>query len=129
MDSFFEAEVEMERKICRDVVCTSHKDEEGKHTPRTCWSHRSHCLEELFSQLCYLLMLQLVKSQPVCVCACACLRFSSGLVRSTSVSVTTSWRFPQQEHEILPEGECRYEINTLTCTGGQVITVYMISLV
>lgn len=31
MDSFFEAEVEMERKICRDVVCTSHKDEEGKH--------------------------------------------------------------------------------------------------
>uniref|UniRef100_A0A3P8TJZ8 Sorting nexin 13 n=1 Tax=Amphiprion percula TaxID=161767 RepID=A0A3P8TJZ8_AMPPE len=32
VDSFFEAEVEMERKICRDVVCTSHKDEEGKHT-------------------------------------------------------------------------------------------------
>ncbi|XP_038144670.1 sorting nexin-13 isoform X1 [Cyprinodon tularosa] len=29
VDSFFEAEVEMERKICRDVVCTSHKDEEG----------------------------------------------------------------------------------------------------
>uniref|UniRef100_A0A669CGF8 Sorting nexin 13 n=1 Tax=Oreochromis niloticus TaxID=8128 RepID=A0A669CGF8_ORENI len=29
MESFFEAEVEMERKICRDVVCTSHKDEEG----------------------------------------------------------------------------------------------------
>uniref|UniRef100_A0A3Q1IVB3 Uncharacterized protein n=1 Tax=Anabas testudineus TaxID=64144 RepID=A0A3Q1IVB3_ANATE len=29
IDSFFEAEVEMERKICRDVVCTSHKDEEG----------------------------------------------------------------------------------------------------
>ncbi|XP_017282310.1 sorting nexin-13 isoform X3 [Kryptolebias marmoratus] len=29
VDSFFEAEVEMERKICRDIVCTSHKDEEG----------------------------------------------------------------------------------------------------
>ncbi|XP_068189394.1 sorting nexin-13 isoform X1 [Antennarius striatus] len=29
VESFFEAEVEMERKICRDVVCTSHKDEEG----------------------------------------------------------------------------------------------------
>ncbi|XP_077362517.1 sorting nexin-13 isoform X3 [Festucalex cinctus] len=29
IDSFFEAEVEMERKICRDVVCTSLKDEEG----------------------------------------------------------------------------------------------------
>ncbi|TSO47160.1 Sorting nexin-13 [Bagarius yarrelli] len=29
LDAFFEAEVEMERKICRDVVCTSHKDEEG----------------------------------------------------------------------------------------------------
>ncbi|KAM3596632.1 uncharacterized protein V6R79_018292 [Siganus canaliculatus] len=29
VDSFFEAEVEMERKICRDMVCTSHKDEEG----------------------------------------------------------------------------------------------------
>lgn len=32
VDSFFEAEVEMERKICRDVVCTSHRDEEGKRT-------------------------------------------------------------------------------------------------
>lgn len=30
LDSFFEAEVEMERKICRDVVCMSRKDEEGK---------------------------------------------------------------------------------------------------
>uniref|UniRef100_A0A8C5CKH0 Sorting nexin 13 n=1 Tax=Gadus morhua TaxID=8049 RepID=A0A8C5CKH0_GADMO len=29
VDSFFEAEVELERKICRDVVCTSRKDEEG----------------------------------------------------------------------------------------------------
>ncbi|XP_036411358.1 sorting nexin-13-like [Megalops cyprinoides] len=29
LDAFFEAEVEMERKICRDVVCTSPKDEEG----------------------------------------------------------------------------------------------------
>ncbi|XP_069050837.1 sorting nexin-13 isoform X2 [Lepisosteus oculatus] len=29
IDSFFEAEVEMERKICRDLVCTSPKDEEG----------------------------------------------------------------------------------------------------
>ncbi len=36
VDSFFEAEVEMERKICRDVVCTSHKDEEGKHTSAMC---------------------------------------------------------------------------------------------
>lgn len=32
MDSFFEAEVELERKICRDVVCVSRKDEEGTHT-------------------------------------------------------------------------------------------------
>lgn len=32
VESFFEAEVEMERKICRDIVCTSHKDEEGKRT-------------------------------------------------------------------------------------------------
>lgn len=30
IDSFFEAEVEMERSVCRDVVCTSRKDEEGK---------------------------------------------------------------------------------------------------
>lgn len=30
IDSFFEAEVEMERSICRDVVCTSRRDEEGK---------------------------------------------------------------------------------------------------
>uniref|UniRef100_H3DK82 Sorting nexin 13 n=1 Tax=Tetraodon nigroviridis TaxID=99883 RepID=H3DK82_TETNG len=29
VDSFFEAEVEMERKVCRDMVCTSRKDEEG----------------------------------------------------------------------------------------------------
>uniref|UniRef100_A0A8C7HBV4 Sorting nexin 13 n=1 Tax=Oncorhynchus kisutch TaxID=8019 RepID=A0A8C7HBV4_ONCKI len=29
VESFFEAEVEMERNICRDVVCTSLKDEEG----------------------------------------------------------------------------------------------------
>ncbi|XP_053084473.1 sorting nexin-13 isoform X3 [Pangasianodon hypophthalmus] len=29
LDAFFETEVELERKICRDVVCTSHKDEEG----------------------------------------------------------------------------------------------------
>ncbi|KAI4885844.1 hypothetical protein NFI96_012906 [Prochilodus magdalenae] len=29
LDVFFESEVEMERKICRDMVCTSHKDEEG----------------------------------------------------------------------------------------------------
>ncbi|XP_036394647.1 sorting nexin-13-like isoform X2 [Megalops cyprinoides] len=29
LESFFEAEVEMERKICRDVVCTTPKDEEG----------------------------------------------------------------------------------------------------
>ncbi|XP_047663937.1 sorting nexin-13 isoform X1 [Tachysurus fulvidraco] len=29
LDAFFETEVELERKICRDVVCTSNKDEEG----------------------------------------------------------------------------------------------------
>ncbi|XP_072303417.1 sorting nexin-13 isoform X1 [Eucyclogobius newberryi] len=29
VDWFFEAEVEMERTVCRDVVCTSPKDEEG----------------------------------------------------------------------------------------------------
>ncbi|KAJ8415872.1 hypothetical protein AAFF_G00404290 [Aldrovandia affinis] len=29
LDSFFEAEVEMERTLCRDVVCTTPKDEEG----------------------------------------------------------------------------------------------------
>ncbi|RXM37221.1 Sorting nexin-13 [Acipenser ruthenus] len=29
VESFFEAEVEMERKICRDLVCTSPRDEEG----------------------------------------------------------------------------------------------------
>uniref|UniRef100_A0AAZ3P2X2 Sorting nexin 13 n=1 Tax=Oncorhynchus tshawytscha TaxID=74940 RepID=A0AAZ3P2X2_ONCTS len=29
VESFFEAEVEMERSVCRDVVCTSLKDEEG----------------------------------------------------------------------------------------------------
>uniref|UniRef100_A0A8C9RN71 Sorting nexin 13 n=1 Tax=Scleropages formosus TaxID=113540 RepID=A0A8C9RN71_SCLFO len=29
LESFFEAEVEMERKICRDVVCTAPKEEEG----------------------------------------------------------------------------------------------------
>ncbi|KAJ0055382.1 hypothetical protein NL108_016678, partial [Boleophthalmus pectinirostris] len=30
VDWFFEAEVEMERTVCRDMVCTSPKDEEGK---------------------------------------------------------------------------------------------------
>uniref|UniRef100_A0A8C4T2V4 Sorting nexin 13 n=2 Tax=Erpetoichthys calabaricus TaxID=27687 RepID=A0A8C4T2V4_ERPCA len=29
VNSFFEVEVEMEKKICRDLVCTSPKDEEG----------------------------------------------------------------------------------------------------
>ncbi|XP_035286822.1 sorting nexin-13-like isoform X1 [Anguilla anguilla] len=29
LDAFFQAEVEMERKICRDVVCTVRKEEEG----------------------------------------------------------------------------------------------------
>lgn len=42
MDSFFEAEVEMERKICRDVVCVSRKDEEGKHTSAVCRLCSSH---------------------------------------------------------------------------------------
>lgn len=39
VDSFFEAEVEMERKICRDVVCNSRKDEEGKRTSASCALH------------------------------------------------------------------------------------------
>lgn len=86
MDSFFEAEVEMERKICRDVVCTSHKDEEGKHASATCQPYSSHCHERTLPSYMF--------------------RFSSGLVRAASVSVTTSWRFPQQEHEILSKGEC-----------------------
>ncbi|KAL7883601.1 hypothetical protein SRHO_G00012590 [Serrasalmus rhombeus] len=59
LDAFFEAEVEMERKICRDMVCTSHKDEEG-------------FLRDLCEVLLYLLL--------------------------------PSWRLPQQEHEILPQG-------------------------
>lgn len=46
MESFFEAEVEMERKICRDVVCTSHKDEEGKQTSVSGLTFHSY--EELF---------------------------------------------------------------------------------
>lgn len=46
MESFFEAEVEMERKICRDVVCTSHKDEEGKHASVSGLTFHSY--EELF---------------------------------------------------------------------------------
>lgn len=46
VDSFFEAEVEMERKICRDVVCTSHKDEEGKR-----FSNRSTLLVTLSMSL------------------------------------------------------------------------------
>lgn len=29
MDTFFEVEVEMEKDVCRDLVCTSPKDEEG----------------------------------------------------------------------------------------------------
>ncbi|XP_063095191.1 sorting nexin-13 isoform X2 [Cavia porcellus] len=29
IDSFFEVEVEMEKEVCRDLVCTSSKDEEG----------------------------------------------------------------------------------------------------
>ncbi|XP_005991338.1 sorting nexin-13 isoform X2 [Latimeria chalumnae] len=29
VDTFFEVEVEMEREVCRDMVCTSSKDEEG----------------------------------------------------------------------------------------------------
>lgn len=38
LDEFFETEVELERKICRDVVCTSNKDEEGDtHTHTRTW--------------------------------------------------------------------------------------------
>lgn len=29
METFFEVEVEMEKDVCRDLVCTSPKDEEG----------------------------------------------------------------------------------------------------
>lgn len=29
VDTFFEVEVEMEKDVCRDLVCTSPKDEEG----------------------------------------------------------------------------------------------------
>lgn len=29
VDTFFEVEVEMEKEVCRDLVCTSPKDEEG----------------------------------------------------------------------------------------------------
>lgn len=29
VETFFEVEVEMEREVCRDLVCTSSKDEEG----------------------------------------------------------------------------------------------------
>lgn len=36
LDSFFEAEVEMERNICRDMVCMSRKDEEGKTNTDLC---------------------------------------------------------------------------------------------
>lgn len=28
--TFFEVEVEMEKEVCRDLVCTSPKDEEGQ---------------------------------------------------------------------------------------------------
>lgn len=29
VDTFFKVEVEMEKEVCRDLVCTSSKDEEG----------------------------------------------------------------------------------------------------
>lgn len=29
IDTFFEVEAEMEKDVCRDLVCTSSKDEEG----------------------------------------------------------------------------------------------------
>lgn len=29
VETFFEVEVEMEKDVCRDLVCTSPKDEEG----------------------------------------------------------------------------------------------------
>lgn len=66
MESFFEAEVEMERKICRDVVCTSHKDEEGKHASVSGLTFHSY--EELFFVL---------VCNPVLH---VCVRVSSGLV-------------------------------------------------
>lgn len=82
MDSFFEAEVEMERKICRDVVCTSHKDEEGKHTFVTCL-YSSQCREELFTKMyrCPTVNCILCKHLTcACLCVCVCDRFSSRLV-------------------------------------------------
>lgn len=82
----------MERKICRDVVCTSHKDEEGKHTPSACRSLTDQPSVGVIN----------------CLMSSLCARFSSRPVRAASVLVTTSWRFPQQEHEILPEGELRF---------------------
>ncbi|KAE8596405.1 hypothetical protein XENTR_v10016090 [Xenopus tropicalis] len=43
IDTFFEVEVEMEKCVCRDLVCTSSKDEEG-------------CLKDLCEVLLYLLL-------------------------------------------------------------------------
>lgn len=60
-------------------------------------------------------MLQLAKTKHM-MRVCVCVRFSSRLVRAASVSVTTSWRFPQQEHEILPTGECTSDKQTLSLT-------------
>lgn len=57
LDSFFEAEVEMERKICRDVVCTSRKDEEGKK--HLIESSHTHTPEQL-----------LPAKHMLCVCVC-----------------------------------------------------------
>ncbi len=64
MDSFFEAEVEMERKICRDVVCTSHKDEEGKHS-------RIMCLTSQFTQSLRTLPTDLLLFDAYTFCVCA----------------------------------------------------------
>lgn len=84
--------MEMERKICRDVVCTSRKDEEGKDTSVS--DLKFHSYEEVLVVTSKLIL-------------CVSVRVSSGLVRAASVPVTTSWRFSQQEYEILPKGECR----------------------
>lgn len=37
VDTFFEVEVEMEKDVCRDLVCTSPKDEEGFLLSLTLW--------------------------------------------------------------------------------------------
>ena len=77
VDSFFEAEVEMERKICRDVVCTSHKDEEGKNLLTHTHNHtctRTPLCQAGLSISCY-------RPRDSCIRVCLCVfRFPEGPV-------------------------------------------------